>query len=322
MFTPNLSDLLCAYQPTRIPVNAALTLGGKATAAASGAAGSGSGVGVLGAGGDGPALSPTREFRHAARKRALEEGGARKCVVTELPGCATESGGPLHTASLPRLAPLLRESTRMVVFCVALSDYGRLLPACTETGTPSRNALLSALRDWEDLLATRAFRDEPPLMGAASGVPGEGGGGGGGVEAAAFLPQRRSATRITLLLTKIDLFETMLKRGIPMRYEGANDPVWEPPRFLDYRGGADYSAALAFIKGKFESIARKHDTRIEVAAVNMLEGRALGALLNCIVEGAFDALDELVQRQEMVGLEEIVEQAQLDTVKKVLTHNR
>jgi hypothetical protein len=197
-----------------------------------------------------------------------------------------------------------------VVHCVALTDFCRLLPADAAAGAPPRNKLAAALDAWEALLSTKGAGGEKAF---ALGER-EWGEHRAAREWARWERQREKgdakppagagpraapklAVHVHLLLTKVDLFEALLLRGVPLRAEPT--PAGDPPRFLDFRGGANVADAIGYIKGRFEKLADKHRVPAQVDTVNLLDPRgALVAKVQSVVEGAFFAKTDRLDMEE------------------------
>lgn len=273
--TPGFADFLLLYTPTCGPARVDVTLRQED--------GDGGGGGCCGGCGDGRKKTAAEAEFSISAPRAAAFAHNRRGVAVELPGAATQG-------ALELIAPLLAANASALVHCVALTDFCRLLPGDIAGGLPPRNALTAALDEWEALLSARAangrkaFAAGDAEWGTRRGAAADGASAAADGGAAAAGKQRLC---VHLLLTKLDLFEDLLRRGVPLRFEGSSE---EPARFLDFRGGLDATSALAYVKGRFERLAEKHRVAARVDTANLLEKKgAVIAKVRLIVEEAFAA---------------------------------
>jgi hypothetical protein len=171
--------------------------------------------------------------------------------VAELPGRVAADAAQLRAA-----LNVLSESALLLVFCVALSDFDRTVfddPAASLAPRAPRNKLQAALDAWGTVATSPALKH----------------------------------AHITLLLTKLDIFTAKLETT-DLRHPGSSQI---PPRFLDYRGGAQLESALSYIEEIFhERAAGRPNVRIQ--AVNLLDhnkgasGSSSVALKGAIMKGS------------------------------------
>lgn len=153
-------------------------------------------------------------------------------------------------AQLSCAVALLQESALALIFCCALSDFDRTeaAPAAGLALEPPRNRLVAALDAWEAVARSPHFE----------------------------------RAHITLLLTKQDAFTDKLET-IDLRHPGS---AAVPPRFLDYRGGADAGAALAYLEARFHERAAGRAVPVRIQATNLLDPKRVAALCTALKDHA------------------------------------